>query len=197
VDDSILCALLPALAARLLKGDEVMARMLESVGIVVAALLLGPIVLIYVSRLRARLNFDYAMRLMARRAVMLARAEHGVELDYTPASIERVEGILGKICENHLQKPMSDKELSILSVRWGAYIGEVMKRVRPAKWRRDSGQAGERTMPLVFDGGREAYPRSWVYKRIVDGSEDNVAFKFQALSDPQLRNILGMAGDKS
>lgn len=174
-----------------------MGRILGSIGIIVGALLLAPVVLICVSRARARLNFDYAMRLLARRAVLLARTERGVVLDYSPASIERVEEVLGKIRESHLQKAMSDKELSIVSARWGAYIGEVMKRVRPAKWQRDSAQTGVGTMPLIFDGGSEAYPRSWAYKRIVDGPEDNVVFKFQAFSDPQLRNILAMAGDKS
>jgi hypothetical protein len=127
-----------------------MMRILESVGIVIGALLLAPIVLIYVSRLRARMNFDYAMLAVARHAVIRARREQGVELDYSPASIERVEEILGKIRESHLGKPMSDKELSILSARWGAYIGEVMKRIRPGKWRRDSGQAGAGAIPLFL-----------------------------------------------
>lgn len=178
-------------------GGESMGQILRSIGIIAGALLLAPVVLIYISRMRARLSFDYAMRLLARRAVLLARREHGVMLDYSPASMERVEQILEKIRESHLQKAMSDKELSIVSARWGAYIGEVMKRVRPAKWQRDSAQTGTGTMPLIFDGGSEAYPRSWAYKRIVDGPEDNVVFKFQAFSDPQLRTIVVMAGDKS
>jgi hypothetical protein len=122
-----------------------MGRMLGSVAIIIAALVLFPFALIYVSRLRARLNFDYAMGLLARRAVLLARTEHGAALDYSPASIERVQGILGTIRESQLQKAMSDKELSIVSARWGAYIGEVMKRVRPAKWQRDSEKSGAGT----------------------------------------------------
>lgn len=173
-------------------------RILGSLGIVVAALLMFPMVLMFVVRLRSRMDFNYAMRLLAKRAVLLGRREHGVTLDYSPGSIERVENILGGLHNQQVENAMSDRELSILSARWGAYIGEVMKRVRPAKWRRDSEVSGAGTMPLIFDAGSEAYPRSWVYKRIVDGPEDNVVFKFQTFQDPQLRRHLsGGHVDKS
>ena len=172
-------------------------RILGSVGIIVAAFLLFPVVLIFVVRLRSRMDFNYAMRHLAQRAVWLARREQGVALDYSPGSIERVESILSALHNRHTENPMPDRELSILSVRWGAYIGEVMKRVRPAKWRRDSEVSGAGAMPLIFDAGSEAYPRSWVYKRIVDGPEDNVAFKFQAFADRQLHSIAGLDADKA
>ena len=172
-------------------------RMLESFGIVVAALFLFPVVLRFIVKFRSRRNLDYAMRQLAKRAVWLAQREQGVTLDYAPGSIERVENILSALHNRHKENPLSDKELSILSVRWAAYIGEVMKRVRPANWRRDSEVSGAGAMPLIFDAGSEAYPRSWVYKRIVDGPEDNVAFKFQAFADSQLHSIVGLSGDKA
>lgn len=164
-------------------------RMLGSLGIIVVALLLFPIVLMFVIRLRSRMDFGYAMRLLAKRAVLLAQREQGVALDYSPGSVERVENILSALHTRHKENPMSDRELSILSARWGAYIGEVMKRVRPAKWQRDSEVSGAGAMPLIFDAGSEAYPRSWVYKRIVDGPEDNVVFKFQTFADSRLQSI--------
>jgi hypothetical protein len=169
-------------------------RILESAAIVVAALLLAPFLLVFIAKLRIRRDFDYAMRHLAQRAVVLARAEHSLELDYSPASIERVEQILGKIGDSHLQKPMSERELSIVSARWGAYIGETMKRLRPGKWRRDSENIGANSMPVVFDSSNEAFPCSWAYKRIVDGPDDNVVFKFQVFSDPRFReNLVGGA----
>lgn len=172
-------------------------RMLESFGIVVAALFFFPVVLRFIVKFRSRMDFDYAMRLLAKRAVLLARREQGVTLDYSPGSIERVESILSALHNRQTENPMSDRELSILSARWGAYIGEVMKRVRPANWRRDSEVSGVGAMPLIFDAESEAYPRSWVYKRIVDGPEDNVLFKFQAFADSQLHSIVGLGGDKT
>ena len=165
-------------------------RILESFGIIVVALFLFRVVLLFIVRLRSRMDFNYAMRLLAKRAVLIARREQGVTLDYSPGSIERVERILSALHDRQTGNPMSDRELSILSARWGAYIGEVMKRVRSAKWRRDSEVSGAGAMPLIFDAGSEAYPRSWVYKRIVDGPEDNIVFKFQAFADSQLQSIV-------
>ena len=172
-------------------------RILASLGITVAALFLFPVVLVFVVRLRSRMDFDYGMRLLAKRAVLLARREQGVTLDYSPGSIERVETILSALHNRQTENPMSDPELSILSARWGAYIGEVMKRVRTAKWRRDSEVSGAGAMPLIFDAGSEAYPRSWAYKRIVDGPEDNVVFKFQTFANSQLHSLVGRGADKA
>jgi len=171
-------------------------RILGSIGIVVACLLLFPIVLAFVSRVRIRTNFDYAMRCLARRAVWLARKGQGVTLDYSPASIEEVEKLLGELHNGHVQTPIPEAEISRLSARWGAYIGEVMKRVRPAKWRRDSEKIGLASMPLIFDDV-EAFPCAWAYKRIVDGPDDNVVLKFKVVSDQGLRRALDLGKQSS
>jgi hypothetical protein len=146
---------------------------------------------IYLAKQRVRKDLDHGMQIIAQQAAKRARQEFQVDLDFTPASIEKVEGILARIHETHLKTPMSEKDLSLLALRWGAYIGEVLKRVRPGKWQRDSEGAGPNTLPVVFEPGTEAFPNSWVYKRIADGPEDNVLFKFQVFSDPQLRQHLG------
>ena len=166
-------------------------RILESVAVVAAALFLWPLVLLFITKLRVRRDFDYGMRVLAKHAIVCARKEQSVELDSSPASIERVESILSDLHNHHVQTPFPDRELSRLTLRWGAYIGEVMKRVRPGKWRRDSEKAGAGAMPFIFDGSSEAFPCSWVYKRIADGPEDNVLFKFQVFSDPRFREKVG------
>jgi len=165
-------------------------RILESVAVVAAALFIAPMVLVFISKLRARRDFDYGMRQVAKLAVAIAQAEAGVDLDYSPASVHRVENILAELHNRHLQTPISEREISRLSLRWGAYIGEVMKRVRPGKWRRDSEKIGAGAMPLIFDSASEAFPCSWVHKRIVDGPDDNVVFKFQVFSDPRIRETV-------
>jgi GH24 family phage-related lysozyme (muramidase) len=43
---------------------------------------------------------------------------------------------------------------------------------------------GPGTVPFAYDSGEQAFPRSWVYKRIVDGDFDNIATKFRLFSDP-------------
>lgn len=40
-------------------------------------------------------------------------------------------------------------------------------------------------MPIVFAPGNEAFPSAWVYKRITNGPNDNVTFKFQVVISPE------------
>ncbi len=172
-------------------------RPLESAAVVICALLLAPLVLALVQRTRIRLNFDYAMKVVANEAVRTAKQEHQVMLDFSPASVQRLEGdILAKLHEAHLKTSMSEQNLSRLSIRWGAYLGETLKRRRPGRWHRDSQKVGRGTTPVVFEPGTEAFPRSWVYKRIADGPEDNVAFKFQVFTNPELRQHLGTSKNR-
>ena len=169
-----------------------MPRLLESVALVVCLLLLAPLVLALVQRTRIRMNFDYAMKVVADEAVKRANQGHQIVLDFSPGSVQRLEEeILAKLHEAHLKTSMSEQDLSRLSIRWGAYLGETLKRFRPGRWHRDSQNAGRGTTPVVFAPGTEAFPRSWVYKRIADGPEDNVAFRFQVFTNPELRQHLG------
>ena len=147
----------------------------------------------FMGRRKIRSDFDYAMQVISREAVKQARREYDTDLDFSADSIEQMEAILAKMHDAHLKAPMSEWELALLSLRWGAYIGEVMKRARPGKWQRDSEGAGPGTIPIVFAPGTEAFPRPWVYKRIADGPEEDVRFKFQVFSDPSLRQNIGQS----
>jgi hypothetical protein len=173
------------------------ARLLESVVALIFAVLGLQMMRTYFGKRKIRSDFDYAMRVVAKETVRRAKAEHRVDLKFTPDSIERVEAMLGTIHERHLKNPLTEKELSLQSIRWGAYIGETMKRVRSSKWQRDSEKLGKATMPLVFDSDNEAFPCSWAYKRIADGPDDNIVFKFQVFSDSRLRNHLESDGSEN
>ena len=163
----------------------------ESAIVAVSAVFASQVVRIYRQRKRILTDFDYAMSVVAGEAVKQARREYDVDLDFSAESVERVEAILAKMHDAHQKTALSEKELALLSLRWGAYVGEVLKRVRPGKWQRDSEKMGPGATPVVFEPGTEAYPRSWVYKRLADGPEDNVQFKFEVFSNPRLREQLG------
>jgi len=105
--------------------------------------------------------------------------EYSKSMDYSPSSIEQVESILSILHEKHRAQPFSEDELTKEVNIWGAYIGEVAKRVRAGVWRQDSNVSGKDAMPLVHDNQNEIYPLAWVYKRITNGPEDNVWSKFQ------------------
>lgn len=63
----------------------------------------------------------------------------------------------------------------------GAYLGELMKIVRPCRWALDSQGNGAGSLPVVFADKSETFPVTWCSKRIKNGDEDNVWHKFQIL----------------
>jgi hypothetical protein len=170
-----------------------MPNLWESAAIAIFAVVGVQMLRTYLGKRKVRSDFDYAMQVVAKEAVKRAKAQHKVDLDFSSASIDRVEEMLGRIHEDHLKKALTEKELSLQSIRWGAYIGEMIKRVRTGRWQRDSEKAGRGTIPVVFDSENEAFPCSWAYKRIADGPEDNIVLKFQFCSDPNLRKHLESA----
>ena len=111
-----------------------MGRLLESAVVAIVALFGAQMMRTYIGKRKIRSDFDYAMQVVAKGAVRRAKTEYRVDLNFAPDSVERLETMLGNIHEAHLKNPLSEKELSLHSIRWGAYIGEVLKRVQPRKW---------------------------------------------------------------
>jgi hypothetical protein len=129
-------------------------------------------------------NNDLAreMEVRATNAVEIAASEYGIIIDYSPDSVAKVEEILGRIHEQNSNKPLSKNQLVVESLRWGGYIGEVIRRMKPCHWELDSKIAGAGSFPIVFDSEKhETFPVGWCYKRIVNGPEDNVWHKLHFL----------------
>jgi hypothetical protein len=130
-------------------------------------------------------NIDEYMASLSAQAVKRAGSSYGVNLDYSPDSVKEVEKILATKYELQKTHPMTETEKADAANLWGAYIGEVMKRMHPAHWTRDSTAAGKDALPIVFnDSGEESYPCTWVYHRLVNGDEDNVWVKFHFITQP-------------
>lgn len=121
------------------------------------------------------------MQSRAQIAVTDAKAEFDAELDYSPESVETVELILATVHQQHVEVPISDIELTRHALKWGGYVGEVIKRVRPAEWKPNSKIGGEGSFPIVYEDKNESFPVRWCYKRIVNGEADNVWNKFSLL----------------
>jgi hypothetical protein len=103
----------------------------------------------------------------------------GVSLDYTEASLNDVELILSKL-EN--SRP-SEPDLQAASKCYGGYIGEVMR----FEW-----GGGEWLVPSdgPFQGALTFQYRQFlmsppdkVYKRLTNGSEDNILFYFEVFKE--------------
>jgi hypothetical protein len=170
-----------------------MPNLWESAAVAICAVVGVQMLRTYLGKRKVRSDFDYAMQVVAKQAVRHAKAQYQVKLDFSSASIDRIEEMLGRIHEDHLKKPLTEKELSLQSIQWGAYIGEALKKIEPGRWQRGSEKVGSGTMPVVFDSALEAFPCSWAYKRIADGPDDNITFKFQVFCDPRLREHTGGA----
>jgi hypothetical protein len=125
---------------------------------------------------------DELLLWLAGEAVNDARQQNQVELDYSIGSIQRVDGVLGGL-HNQYMKNSSSVSLNAIASAYGAYIGEVIRRSESgAKWERDDPVGGEKSYPIIWGYGR-SYPMAWCYRRIVNGSEDNVWVKYKALKD--------------
>jgi hypothetical protein len=123
-----------------------------------------------------------ASQQMAEEALQAVQGAHDafeVALDYSVASVELVEGILAKLHEEHRTRPFFPERMIGEANRWGAYVGEVARRVRGGEWQRDSAHVGANAFPLVFGEQNEIYPCAWCYRRITNGAEDNVWVKFR------------------
>jgi hypothetical protein len=130
-------------------------------------------------------DIDAYMASLSIKAVERARSGYGVNLDYSSDSVKEVEKLLGTKYELQKTQPMSDGEIADVAHLWGAYIGEVIKRIHRAHWVRDSTVAGKDALPVVYeDKSGESYPCAWVYHRLKNGEEDNVWFKFYYFTQP-------------
>ena len=132
-------------------------------------------------------NLDEMMRWLATEAVDMASKNNGVKLDYTPESIQKVEEVLGKIHDEY-ERTKPSEGVQGVAMAYGAYIGEVIKRIEPgAKWERSDSVGGENSYPLHWRGGT-SYVCAWCYRRITNGEEDNVWHKYIAIRDQTWKN---------
>lgn len=121
------------------------------------------------------------MKLRVSQAVDSAASEFGIKLDYSPNSVESVELILAKLHNQHNHTPIADAELTTEALKWGGYVGEVIKTQLRCDWALDSAISGVGSLPIVYEDKSESFPVRWCYKQIVNGDEDNVWHKFTLL----------------
>jgi hypothetical protein len=128
------------------------------------------------------------MAAYAQDATEHAKATCGIALDYTPASVEHVEEVLGRLYEaiprglvaRLFKKAPSADEIATVSKMYGGYIGECIRRTWGGEWEVDHPVAGPRSFP-ISSGGHQSFPLGWCFKRLRNGPEDNVWHKMQIL----------------
>jgi hypothetical protein len=102
-------------------------------------------------------------------AVREAKAE-GIVLDYSVDSVADVEKLLAL---RYTAGALSEDERIDVGMRYGAYVGEVIRRRWGGSWSRDHPQVGANSYPL-HSGENDVFPMGWCVKRLMNGPEDNV-----------------------
>jgi hypothetical protein len=123
-------------------------------------------------------------------AVEHARKYWSTELDFSPQSVEEVELILARMYESiprHFYEKLykrgpNDEQKATLSLAYGAYVGEVLRREFGGSWSKEEIN-GEATIALVFDAKNMIFPPAKVWKRLTNGEEDNVWSFYEVYSE--------------
>ena len=133
-------------------------------------------------------NLNEIMAAFAEDAVPYARHHFGIELDYSVASIERVEEIAASLHATRprgflarlLRREPSPRQVEILCRMLGGYLGEVFRRVRGGDWEvfREEGVS----LGVRYAASSWIFPPTKVYKRLTNGSEDDLVFYFEMVT---------------
>jgi hypothetical protein len=127
----------------------------------------------------------------AQDAVDMAKANFGVELDYSEASVQKVEecltklhdtipkGFLGKLLG---RGPSADDILQV-SKMFGGYVGEVFRKYHGGAWLVEPAPGSDGpVVTLQHSNGGKFWPSAKVHKRLVNGPEDNVWVYYRVLT---------------
>lgn len=116
----------------------------------------------------------------ARLAVKVAWEEFGFRLDYSPASLEEVDGEIESLREEGLTGEEAAEALFV----FGCYMGEVMVRILGGRWVSTSRSALEGVCPwpmvVVLPGGSSWDPIGKAYKRLELGDSEYLPAYFTA-----------------
>ena len=123
------------------------------------------------TRMMVETNIDDVMRAYAADAVGAA-ARRDVMLDYSEGSLDAVDELLGR--ESFIgatpRAPGSPEDEEVLwtcSKMFGAYVGEVARRVLGGRWVDESAVDGD-VRPAVEVAGVKGFPIDKVWKRLTE-----------------------------
>jgi len=116
-------------------------------------------------------------------ALPVVEQNYGVALDYSPASLKRLDAIV-----DDLRRDQRFEAVQTLLFSMGCYVGEVLVRHAGGRWRttEDLGMGKVASSPIAVEmpGGRGCNPVARVYRRFQKGREDSLAAFYQALAAP-------------
>lgn len=128
-------------------------------------------------------SLDEMIRAYADEAVVLARQQHRVLLDFTPASVPALERLLDG---------QAAVDLDFQSRVWGSYFGEVLRRrwngiwvLAPHPGNRELTGSADSVIPTLDVAGSRLWPTMKVYRRLTLGNAESL-IAFYDLVDKRL-----------
>jgi hypothetical protein len=113
-------------------------------------------------------------------AVDLAARNFRITLDWSEASIQQVERMLGKLHDQMGSARPSEETVWVFAKSLGSYIGEVLRRRHGAAWGMVT-LDGQSYPGLQLPGGGLVWPWAKAHKRMTNGPEDNVWHYYRIL----------------
>jgi hypothetical protein len=133
------------------------------------------------------------MKFFAENAVEIAKKRYQTILDFSEGSIQEVEKILGAMYESRPQRwlgkllgrGLSKRQLERAAIALGAYMGEVMRLSLGGEWREENILNYDGVITLKVND-TNLFPTGKVYKRLVNGPEDDVWHYYKLVSQNML-----------
>ena len=160
--------------------------------LLIVAVVIAVVLVLAMRRVRkpVEMPFPEMLTMLQKEAVSIAKDSYGITLDYSPASVEKVEEILGKLYDEYQKKKTTEGQRGF-ALAFGVYIGAVMrKQAGEGRWERDHPQFGEGAMSFYWKD-QTTFPVAWCLKRLSNGDEDNVWVKYRILVDEKLQKKKG------
>jgi len=114
------------------------------------------------------------MKADALEAQKFSRKHLVLELDYSEASIDQIEGNADTV-EYALKGGKSEANIEMLARIWGAYIGESLRKHCGGDWVEEDG------CPLLRTNQSSAQPQQQVRRRLLEGSQHHLGDYFRQM----------------
>jgi hypothetical protein len=106
-------------------------------------------------------------------AIDLAASNFGVTLDWSEASVRKVEEMLGRLHDEMANAQPREDAIWTFAKAFGSYVGEVLRRHHSGEWGMLD-MDGQSFPGIQQKNGALCWPWSKAQKRLVNGPEDNV-----------------------
>jgi hypothetical protein len=129
-------------------------------------------------------SLDAMMAAYAGEAVNRA-AEKGERLDYSEASLARVERCLDTMAKPSGRDQAQQENaggLDYQSRLWGAYLGEVVRKHYGGTWQMSQYPGSALAVPAIDVRGSHLYPTMKVFRRLTMGESENIVAFYQMVT---------------